>query len=256
MYVATLGKDGWGSNVQHMSYYAESRMIDVPVPELSQYMLELESAESPRGKHEATGIPDLTNRVAIGGPYAVPVTAEYVAGDPGLRAFVESEAARFTYHLVHMSASFAEAPGGPRLDSATLTLKLAAPAGHPEPVAWSMAPLQVTDTVQVERRLTLGPQLKLLDVEVSAGQFEQTTSWQRTEVFLQAQRELRSDPGWEFRHTRTMRLYGSFRLTMVVRAASNQHMHISGTVLAATRGNMLRRYRSALPASPPLEADV
>lgn len=231
-------------------------MIDVPVPELSQDMVELESTESFRGKHRAAGIPNLTNRVSIGGPYAVSVTAEYVASDPGLRAFVESEASRFTYHLVHMSTSFAEAPGEPRLETATFSLKLATPIGSPEPVAWSMAPLRITDTVHVERRLTLGPQLKLKDAEVSGGQFEQATSWQRAEVFLQAQRELRSDPEWEFRHTRTMRLHGSFRLTMVVRAARNEPVRITGTVLAATRGNLLRRYRGELPASPPLDAEV
>jgi hypothetical protein len=198
----------------------------------------------------------LTNRVAIGGPYAVPVTADYVASDLDLRAFVDGEAARFTYHLVHMSASFAGTAGQPRLETATVSLKLAAPTGSPEPVAWSMAPLRITDTAQVERRLTLGPQLKLQDAEVSAGQFEQTTSWQRIDVFLQAQRELRSDPGWEFRQTRTMRLQGSFRLTMVVRAASNKPVRVTGTVLATTRGNLLRRYRGQLPASPPLEAVV
>jgi hypothetical protein len=245
-----------GCNAGWLFLDSESRMIELLLPELPEYEIPLEPDGAARGKHEATGATALSGRVALGGPYSIQITPDYVAGDSDLREFIKHEAEHSIYHLVHLSVSFIEDRGAPRLDAATLELKLTSPVGNPQPTAWSMSPLRITDPVQVERRFTLGPHLKLGDAEISGGEFEQTASWQRGEVFLQAQRELRSDPAWQFRHTRTMRLYGAFRLIMVVRAGRNQAVNLTGTVLAATKGNLLRRYRGELPAAPPLEATV
>jgi hypothetical protein len=212
-------------------------VIDIACPALQEHGLTLDLVASFRGLHEAPRTPSLTGRIALGGPFAVPVTPEYVAGDADLRAFVEQESAHSTFHLVHMSVSFAAEPSAPQLETTTLYLRLGCAAGLREPVAWSMTPLRAADATQVERRVKLGPQLKLIDAE-----FEQTVSRQRDEIFLQAQRELRSDPAWEFRRTKNSPLYGSHRLIMVVRAAKGQPTSISAAVSATARGNLLRRY--------------
>lgn len=224
-------------------------MIDISDPILPEQGLTLDVVNSIRGEHEPGSTPQLTGRIFVGGPLAVPVTLEFVADDPGLRAFVEREA-HSTFHIVHMSVSFATDSTAPMLGTATLELRLTS-AVPPEPVAWSMTPLRLTDTSHVERRLRLGPQLKLIDVE-----FEQTTAREREEVFLQAQRELRSDPAWEFRRTKTSPLYGSHRLVMVVRAARGQSTNITAVVRATVRKNLLRRYEREIPGLLTLEAVV
>ena len=119
-----------------------------------------------------------------------------------------------------------------------------------------MTPLRVTDAVQVERHFRLGPQLQFENIGVSAGEFEQTTSRQRTEIFLQAQRQLRSDPAWEFRRTRTSGLAGSHRLVMVIRAGRKQDTTISVSVRATTKGNLLHRYAQAVPMVAAVESVV
>ncbi len=231
-------------------------MITVPLPVLREQELTLESEEPTRGERgNGSSILPLAGRITLGGPYAVPVTPDYVADDPDLRTFVKTEAAHRVYHVVHMSVSFAAEPARPRLYRTAIELRLSG-ATTPAPVAWSMSPLRVTDSVQVERSFRLGPELKLHDADMSVGEVEQKASWQRTEVFLQAQRVLQSDPAWEFTRTKTMSLYGSYRLIMVVRAGRDETTSIGGTVRAATRGNLLRRYRRELPDPLLLAAEL
>lgn len=232
-------------------------MIKLVLPPLRERSLTMEAdwptrtASDPRDhewetERERGERPPLAGRVAFGGPLAVPVTSDYVTDDPVLRVFVEREAAHSVYHLVHMSVSFAGEPATPRLDSVVIELTMSS-TGGPEPVAWSMAPLRITDPVQIERGFRLGPNLKLQDLEVGVGEFEWKASSSRSEIFLQAHRELRADPAWEFRRTAAMALYGSHRLIMVVRSARDEATSVTGTIRAATKGNLLRRYRRDLP---------
>jgi hypothetical protein len=229
-------------------------MIELSLPVLPEQELTLESDEPSRGGPDpgATGLPPLEGRVTLGGPFTVPVTPDYVADDPSLRMFVEQEAAHSVYHVVHLSLTFAGEPGAPRLARAAIELGLSSTSTAAEPVAWSMTPLRVTETAQVERSFTLGPTLKLHEAEASLGGIGQTVTGSRTDVFLQALRELRPDPAWEFTRTRDMHLYGSHRLTMVVRAPRDGATSLSGTVRAATKGGLLRWYRRELPDPLPL----
>lgn len=229
-------------------------MIELPFPVLPEQQLILESDEVSRGGSESggQGVAPLEGRVAVGGPYAVRITPDQVSDDPGLRMFVEQEAAHSVYHLVHLSLSFTGGSGVTPLARAAMELKLSSTSTAAEPVAWSMTPLRVTDTAQVERSFTLGPQLKLNDIEVSLGEVGRTVTQTRTDVFLQALRELRPDPAWEFARTRDMNLYGSHRLTMVVRAPRDGATSLSGTVRAATKANLLRWYKRELPDPLPL----
>ena len=225
-------------------------MIELPLPVLREHELTLEPEAAGRaaGGDVATGaVPALAGRIALGGPYAVPVTEEYVADDAGLRAFVERESATSVYHVVHLSVSFAPRPAAPHLNRVSVELALSSTSTTFEPVAWSMAPLRVTSTVHVERGVQLGPQLKLEHAQVSVGEVSRSTSRDRAEVFLQALRELRPDPAWEFTRTQAMSLSGSHRLILVVRAARDGATSVSGTVQAVTKGTLLRRFERELP---------
>ncbi len=203
--------------------------------------------------HSSESAP-VTGQVFLGGPVSVPVTPDYVAEDPDLRAFVEREAEHSVYHLVHLSVSFRSGPGLPRLHTSSVELRLSSPSKVRAPVAWSMSPLRVSDVSQTERTFSLGPELKFQDVEMTVGGYEASTSRTRAVPFLLGVRELREDPGWEFTRTRTMSLDGSHRLVLVVRSDRNAPTGVTGTVRASTRGNLLRRYKSALPEPLTLNA--
>lgn len=224
-------------------------MIDLPCPDLPEQSLTLASADPDRGERGGSDgpVPPLQGRISIGGPLAMPVTAGLLAGDPQAQAFFAIESARASFHLVHLSVTFEDGPPPPALEWATVELALSNASSAVQPVAWSMMPHRVTDTHELQRSFTLGPQLKFLGVEAKAGEVSMAAKEQRTKVFLEALRDLQSVPKWRFTRTSNMPLRGAHRLIMVIRAERDSMTGVSTTVRAATRGNLLRRYATELP---------
>ncbi len=230
-------------------------MIGLPCPDLPEQSLTLGSIDPDRGDRGAEGgsLPPLQGRVSIGGPLALPITDDLVAGDPQARAFLAKEGEQASFHLVHLSVTF-EDDALPRLDWATVELALSSTSPVVRPVAWSMMPHRVTETHELQRSVTLGPQLKFMGVEARAGEVSVAVREQRSKVFLEALRELQSVPKWRFTRTPNMRLRGAHRLVMVIRAGRDAATGVTTTVQAATKGNLLRRYAAELPDPLRLES--
>ncbi|MBI0298887.1 hypothetical protein JBE04_31635 [Streptomyces sp. PRKS01-29] len=214
-------------------------MIDVILPELPERELALLSEETP----QPSG-PRLAGRVVLGGPVALPVTAELVGSDPELLDFLRAEAANAVYHLVHLSVTCARDAPDPALHSVNLDVSLTAEPVRRgttvfQPVAWSMTPRQLTAEVRApEPAAHLGPRLGFHD---GGG----TAYGER--ICLEARRELRSDPGWEIRHTSAARIGGTYRLAMVVRAPRGAVSRAAVAVGATVReGHTLHRFREEL----------
>ncbi|MGR3932866.1 hypothetical protein [Streptomyces sp. BRA346] len=220
-------------------------MIDVILPALPERELTPVSEETPQA-------PALTGRITLGGPVSVPVTSELVAADPELLAFVEAEAHTAVYHLLLCAVSCTQDPtplGKERVALHTVNLDLtlsteadteaAGPAAF-GPVAWSMAPHQLTDTADPSAPVRLGPRLALRDDSHAPPPGER--------VCLEARRELRSDPGWEIRRTGTVPIGGTYRLAMVVRAPRGT-VSLAAVAVGATvrEGHTLHRFRAEIP---------
>ncbi|QLH24975.1 hypothetical protein [Streptomyces sp. Rer75] len=220
-------------------------MIDVILPALPERELTPVSEETPQA-------PALTGHITLGGPVSVPVTSELVAGDPELLAFVEAEAHTAVYHLLLCAVSCAQDAPEPALHTVNLDLTLstdpeaAGPAAF-GPVAWSMAPHQLTGTGDVSAPVRLGPRLALRDDSHAPPPGER--------VCLEARRELRSDPGWEIRRTGTVPIGGTYRLAMVVRAPRGT-VSLAAVAVGATvrEGHTLHRFRAEI-AQPVRLAD-
>lgn len=218
-------------------------MIDVILPELPERELALVSEETPLPYG-----PTLAGRVVLGGPVAVPVTPELVGPDPELRAFLEAEANCAAYHLLHLSVTCTRDAPDPALHTVNLDLTLTAEPVQRgttafQPVAWSMTPRQLTEEAggtAADRPAHLGPRLGFLGGGHGVAPGER--------VCLEARRELRSDPSWELRHTRAVRIGGTYRLAMVVRAPRAAVSRAACAVGATVReGHTLHRFRSELP---------
>lgn len=226
-------------------------MIDVILPALPERELTLVSEETPQS-------PALTGHVTLGGPVSVPVTAELAAGDPELLAFLEAEAHTAVYHLLHCAISCARDAPEPALHTVNLDLTLSATTEAAEtaaftPVAWSMAPHQLTEAEaeteagpesEAETRgapgpVRLGPRLGLRDDRHAPAAGER--------VCLEARRELRSDPGWEIRRTGTVPIGGTYRLVMVVRAPRGT-VSLAAVAVGATvrEGHTPHRFRTEI----------
>ncbi len=76
-------------------------MIQIDLPELEERPLDFTPDSVVRGDGDAAPVSFLEGRIRLGGPQCVPITPAYVRDDDGLRIFVEQEAGRFAYHLVH-----------------------------------------------------------------------------------------------------------------------------------------------------------
>ncbi|MFI0980893.1 hypothetical protein ACH4SP_28280 [Streptomyces sp. NPDC021093] len=203
------------------------------------------TAEEPvRGPDNASPVPPppLGSRILLGGPVSVPVDAKVVAHDVELQAFVEGEAARAVYHLLHLSITCEQEDDAPELHRVDVDLTLSveeAAAVAFQPVAWSMTPRRLTADVESTTSAQLGPQMAFVG--------HSRTTRQST-VLLEALRELRSDPGWEIRRTRATKIGGTYRLAMVVRAPRGVTSRVTVAVGAVVRkGKMLRRYREEVP---------
>ncbi len=222
--------------------------MDVTLPELTAEAIVLR--QDPRTRGLGDGSPawseNLTGKLRIGGPVAVPVTPAYVASSPDLAAFVAGEAGRYVYQIVHLAVGFEQDSQPPRLESVTIQLRLSSHDCAP-PIAWSMIPICVMDTEEVTTAVRLSPQLKLLGVEASAGSAERSNTHERGRVFLEALGELQVDPKWEFRRTRSRELRGSYRLVLVLRCTAGAASSVEVSVCAeGMRGSILRRYRETI----------
>lgn len=210
-------------------------MIDVILPALPERELTLVSEETPQS-------PALAGHITLGGPVSAPVTSDLVAGDPELLAFLEAEAHTAAYHLLHCSISCAQDAPEPALHTVNLDLTLSADGKGPaafRPIAWSMAPHQLTEATGACAPVRLGPRLGLRDdhhAPPAGGR-----------VCLEARRELRSDPGWEIRRTGTVPIGGTYRLAMVVRAPRGT-VSLAAVAVGATvrEGHTPHRFRAEI----------
>lgn len=238
-------------------------MIEFAFPELPGEPLSLpldRTGRSPGGPVPAG--PPLDGRVSLGGPLAVPVTSAYAADDKDLAAFVEQEAARAVYHVVHLAVAMAPEPRTPRLDSVRVELNLSAhgsPAGSGQepPIAWSMAPSKIDDEEQIGTTLRLGPQLKIAPLEATLGDYSRTRTVRRSRPLLEAVGELSPQPRWVMRGTKDTPLTGSQRLVLVVRVPIGIVAELATTVQASVmKGSILRRYVRQLPGALSLSTVV
>lgn len=208
-------------------------MIDVMWPELAFRTLELTPDPVVRdngGQPHDVPATALGGRLRLGGPLAVPVSAAYVDGDRDLRAFVESESGVSDFHLVHIAITSVFESEQLRLERLRIELKLSAPGF--DPVAWSMAPRQVTGASQLTTSFALGPQLKLFGMQADIGSVQHSRTLAGQKVFLQALNELRPDPEWRFQRTPGMEISGTHRLALVVRAPAGVKTQVAGSVHA------------------------
>lgn len=231
-------------------------MIKISVPALESRDLVLDSITTVRGKPESDIVPPLEGRIALGGPVSRHLTAHSVASDPSAADFLVEHSAHYAFHLVFFNLSFSAKPTVPRLLSVSLELSLSTPVSTPDPIALSMSPQRIVNFAQVEHGFRLGPELTFAGVEATLGEVSRSATWVEQSIFLQAMRQLRPDPGWEFRRTKTMDIAGSYDLAMVVRSPKNAATGITCTVTATTKGGLLNRYRRELPEPLLLETVI
>lgn len=228
-------------------------MINLEFPEPPLEDLVLVSIDTVRGETSENGVnPEeevapLTGRVAVGGPHGFKISAERVAADAELARFIAQDTGRCEYYFIHLAVSFS-ALGYPRLRSAKVEVTLVAAPSTPEPFALSLDPLAVGHPMKVGKKVRILPAVKIADqVELSLGDYEHDTAYERSQHFVRGLGLDGPTPGWEFARTPTAELEGAHRLAMIVQAGHGAAISVTGRVTAQVRGNIPWRFCRELP---------
>ena len=120
-----------------------------------------------------------------------------------------------TYLLIRFSFSL-EPPEGHSVEEVRLTAGLEAVPRELVPVAFDLFPLEVTEEVQRDIKLTFAPSLKLEEVEASIGSVETTIHVSRVEPVVSALGLGTASPAWVFRKHPKHPLTGSRLLYAVI----------------------------------------
>jgi hypothetical protein len=113
-----------------------------------------------------------------------------------------------TYLLIRFSFSL-EPPNGHEIEQVRLGAELRGPSCKPDPVAFDLFPLDVTEEAQRDVKLTFAPSLKLERIEASVGSAETTIHIARVQPVISALGLGTASPAWIMRRHPKHPLLGS-----------------------------------------------
>jgi hypothetical protein len=233
-------------------------MIEFDLGEEPEYAdLVFVNEDGSRGTEQGAALEPLNGRVKVNGPRGFKITETRVAGDEGLRRFIEEGSDRVDYYYVRLGVDFVT-HGGPRLDSAQVKLVLTAVPEMPVPFALSVRPHAKGLARKVRKEVTIGPKLTLPVVgEAEAGAFKSAWEHEETRLFVSGLGLEGSTPSWQFDRISGQRIEGSCRLEVIVQAGRGAQLSVSGTATAQTTvGNLPWHWRAQLPNPLTFGADV
>ena len=222
-------------------------------PDLAAVTLELEDRRMLGGR--STAPDDLQDRISLGRPACVPL--DLAAVDPEAKIFLAGHPGS-TFWLLGLTCSFREVDSEPMQEAwLQVTLRTTRPVGAAEPVAWSMQPLVLEDSVEVSRTAGLDASLKLTGegIPVEAGPSmsrERTEKRTAREPYVLAHREGTARPSWIFKQTVSTAIRGVHRLRMVVELPAGAQAEAEVSAGATLRMKLLGLipYRANLDELP------
>lgn len=233
--------------------------IELPPPREHELVLE-PNVKAIRGilgdEAPAAALEPLRRRLSLGEPVFRRVDVDST-DDAKLRRFLEQGGAEHDFYVGRLTCTFRE-EGDDRFASAVLDIDLSAGEGAAHaPIAWSMEPLRSYEPVELTRRISLNPSLKLLGLGLEASA-EAGSKRERKEIFVEALYELESTPRWALYRTGSTPLRGGQRFALVVRspkgAATFGNVAVSATLERKRLG--IVPYRAAVAERPELAFEL
>jgi hypothetical protein len=222
-------------------------VITIELPEPPEQELTLLPARRDRG--EGDSAEQLAGRLSLGGPVYRRIEVDST-DDAELRHFLEQEAADSAFFLLHLTCTLRPLEDEP-FRQAFLEVVLENDDATAPPIAWSMEPHELSDSVEISRTVSLGPSLKIqgFGLDASAGQ---SVKRERQQVILSALYELESRPAWQLYSTDTVPLTGMRRFHLVVRTPKGSVTTGTARVEAMIERKRfgLRKYNAAFPGAP------
>jgi hypothetical protein len=185
-------------------------------------MLELAFPETPahelvfarEGVEKGIGPKVVTSRVLVGEPSAVTIDETTLGDDVDLKRFLADQKDLWSFHAVQLSCSF-QAGDGEVFERALIGVTLSA-QGAPtdrQPRAWSMAPTELVQKVEIKKSASISADLKLVKADLGT---EKT--YTDNELYLKAYDDTGSNPYWRLKAVLGITIEGAQQLRMIVRA--------------------------------------
>lgn len=231
--------------------------IEPPEPPRHEFVLEpsieatARSRSGPGDELPAEAMHKLPKRLSTGEPVFRRI-GEESADDIELHRFLEA-APDFEFYLGRLTCTLRQDDDNP-FASAVIEVTLSTvEQDHPDPIAWSMDPLRLFDSVPGSRKISVSPSLTILGVGLQ-GAAEAGSQRERKETVLEALYERESTPTWALYRTGSTPLRGGYRFDLVIRVPRNctglGRIAASATVQRKRFG--LITYRAMLPGKPAL----
>jgi hypothetical protein len=133
-------------------------------------------------------------------------------------AILRSKVEEANFYLVRLSCSFRPKSDGPQVEWARFQVSLLPDQASRVPVAFDLYPLQVTNEVKRNTKVTLSPTVKFQEVEASAGGLEFGFEYTEIEPIISATGAGESVPSWDYQAAKGVHLQGSKWMHLLIKA--------------------------------------
>lgn len=184
-------------------------------------------------------------RITIGEPIVLPLTARRLRDDPDLEEYMQQTGNRWRFSVVKLACSFYPDEDEPLLQAEVTAALRSSESDSMQPIAWSVDPRLVVDSINRGGTNKIATDSKF----VVSPSMERSSSYSAKEYFLQALGERESDVTWVFRRTSSSSVTGTHTLTLVVRLPEGRpsEMHVRVVAYIERRFLGIVPYRAPLP---------
>lgn len=160
------------------------------------------------------------------------------------------------FYLVRLACSFRPGPNGVKIEFARFLAHLVRDHSGQQPVAFDLHPLNVTQEVRRNVKVSLSPTLKFMEVEAGVGGLEFGFEYPELQPVVSAAGAGEADPSWDYEEAKGLRIQGGKWMHLLLKApkgmASGRAL-LDMTADVRVRGSLLpvlvRRDRKELEAN-------
>jgi len=131
---------------------------------------------------------------------------------------LRSRVTRADFYLVRLSCSFRPVHHESRVHWARFRVTLLPNHLSQVPIAMDLYPLEVTQQIDHQIRVSLDPTLKFCEIEVSPGSVEFGLEYRELQPRISASGAGQADPSWDYSETRGITIQGSKWMYLLVKA--------------------------------------
>jgi hypothetical protein len=193
--------------------------------------------------------------VSIAQPEVWPLTELY--RDTPMPSLLHAKRERSDFYLVRLACSFRTRRDHIRVDWARFVARLLPDNEGRQPLAWDVHPLDVSDKVKRNVKVSLSPTLKFQEMEAGVGGFDTGFEYAELQPHISATGVGEAEPMWDYQRTQGIQIEGSKWMYLLIQAPKGTSYGVAKLDLSAdveVRGSLLQAliWRKRTESADPL----